>query len=115
MAVIFLTTDLMFSSRLAGVARAQGVQLSVANSAAAAIEKISENNGRRLIIDLNTAGLSIADFVARCREANESVDIIAYGPHVHEAKLAAAREAGCDVVLTRGQFNSQMTEILTSG
>ena len=38
--------------------------------------------------------------------------MIAYGPHVDEAVLADAAEAGCDQVLTRGQFNKQYPELL---
>jgi hypothetical protein len=38
--------------------------------------------------------------------------IIAYGPHVDEALLADAKEAGCDEVLTRGQFNKLFAELL---
>ena len=41
--------------------------------------------------------------------------MIAYGAHVDEAALADAAEAGCDQVLTRGQFNQQYAELLQSG
>ena len=38
--------------------------------------------------------------------------IVAFGPHVHEERLAAAREAGCDEVVSRGQFFAQLDAIL---
>ena len=38
--------------------------------------------------------------------------VVTFGPHVHEAKLSAAEEAGCDQVLSRGELNNRMTEVL---
>jgi len=40
--------------------------------------------------------------------------VIAFGPHVHEKRLEAARRAGCDVVVSRGQFFAQLNTILKS-
>jgi hypothetical protein len=39
--------------------------------------------------------------------------IIAFGPHVHEALLDAATQAGCDEVFSRGQFFAQLDEIIS--
>ena len=38
--------------------------------------------------------------------------LVAFGPHVHKAKLAAAAAAGFGLVLSRGQFYAQMDELL---
>mgnify|MGYP000141423721 CR=1 FL=1 len=38
--------------------------------------------------------------------------IVAFGPHVHRAKLQAAQEAGCEEVFSRGQFHRLANEIL---
>jgi CheY-like chemotaxis protein len=115
MAVLLLTPDLLFSSRLSGIARQRDVSLVVAGSAEGAVGQVADSKFRCLIIDLDTPAISVAELVAECRRANQSLEIIAYGPHVHEEKLAAARAAGCDVVLTRGQFDSRMGDILSSG
>jgi hypothetical protein len=32
---------------------------------------------------------------------------------VQEARLDAARQAGCDLVLTRGQFHARMSDVLS--
>jgi len=37
---------------------------------------------------------------------------VAFGPHVDHAALTDASEAGCDLVLTRNQFNQQYVELL---
>ena len=45
-------------------------------------------------------------------DASHSVHVVAFGPHVHEERLAAAREAGCDVVVSRGKFFAELDAIL---
>jgi hypothetical protein len=46
------------------------------------------------------------------KAASAATRVIAFGPHVHEDRLAAARAAGCDSVLSRGQFFSQAENVL---
>jgi CheY-like chemotaxis protein len=65
------------------------------------------------LLDLSMPGLNVADAVARLRDAvGPEAAILAFGPHVHAAKLAAATKAGCDRVLTRGQFSRDMASVL---
>jgi hypothetical protein len=42
------------------------------------------------------------------------VRLIAFGPHVHEEKLAAARTAGFDLVISRGKFFSDVEAIIAA-
>ena len=66
-----------------------------------------------VLLDLTTASLDVHELVPRLRDrASRPISIVAYGPHVHEESLAAAREAGCDEVLARGQFDAQLDAIL---
>ena len=38
---------------------------------------------------------------------------MAFGPHVHQAKLDAASAAGFDEVVSNGQFNEMLPELFT--
>lgn len=67
-----------------------------------------------LFIDLETPDLDLPAIVSRAREARDDCLIVAYGPHVHEARLQAARDAGCDQVLSRGQFDRELPALLQS-
>ena len=114
MNILFFTSDLMFSSRVAGAAARLGMTLRTAGSAAALFAHLAEADTRPLVLlDLNTPSVDPAQLAPTLREAaNPPRAIIAYGPHVHENRLAAAVAAGCDAVLTRGQFNAQMDAVL---
>jgi CheY-like chemotaxis protein len=114
MAILFLTTDLMFSSRVTGAAARLGMALKTAATPAALIELLAAAEPESLVLlDLNSPGVNPEQLAPALRASrNPPRAIIAYGPHVHEDRLAAATAAGCDEVLTRGQFNARMEETL---
>ena len=112
-AVLFLSSDLMFSSRVVGAAKAIGAEVQLVADPFALPEKI-EADCRLVMIDLSLDGLNLPAAVCAVRTAAPQARVVAYGAHVDEAALADASEAGCDTVLTRGQFNKQYVEILGS-
>jgi DNA-binding NarL/FixJ family response regulator len=110
--VLLLTSDLVFASKVAAAATRQGVTLETALGPAALVDKLAASPARLVIVDLNTARLDLADLVPRVRATVPAPAVLAFGPHVQEAMLAAAQKAGCDHVMSRGQFNAQMDAIL---
>jgi CheY-like chemotaxis protein len=109
---VLVTDDLMFSSRAAALARAAGTTLVMAGSVAKAVEACAAEPAALVMLDLSLRGLDPATAVEALRGVSQPPRIVAYAPHVHEAKLAAATGAGCDQVLTRGQFNAQLDALL---
>jgi CheY-like chemotaxis protein len=110
-AALFLSSDLMFTSRLLGAAGTLGIALQTAASPAQLAGKLADDC-RLVMIDLALDGLDLAAAVAAIRTAAPQAQIVAFGAHVNEAALAAAEKAGCDTVLPRGQFNKQYAELL---
>ena len=87
----------------------------ITSTASQALETCRAESAKLLIVDLSMPTVDITELVKRLR-SNATVPprVIAFGPHVHEERLAAARSAGCDVVLSRGQFFGQLEAILGS-
>lgn len=112
MCIVLLSRDLMLLSHIQGVADKLGVVLLNASDANAATEIVETRSCLAAVIDLRLPNLEIGELVPRLRQAGENVAIIACGPHVHEQSLAAARQAACDVVVTRGQFERDAEKIL---
>jgi CheY-like chemotaxis protein len=112
MTIALLTSDLACASQVTGAGQRLGAAVEVAMTPARLLELAA---GKRLVIlDLNTAGLNPQEAVPLLRGLTPPPEaILAFGPHVHEARLASARQAGCDVVLTRGQFYSQIDTLLS--
>jgi CheY-like chemotaxis protein len=114
MNVVLLTGDLIVSSRVAGTAPA-GASIVTAATVGDAIAQCERLRPRLLIVDLSTPALDVAALVAAAKSTADCPPIIlAFGPHVHERLLVDARQAGCDLVLSRGQFFARMDDILRS-
>lgn len=116
MSAVLLSGDLMVVSRVEGAASRVGLPLRVAATAARAEELCREQSTRLLVVDLTAPLLDIAALTTAMKAlCDGGPRIVAFGPHVHEARLAAAREAGCDSVVSRGQFFAQIDAILEQG
>lgn len=113
MKLVLLTQDLMIASRVEGAARQLGLTLVQARDEQAAVAAAEDAECQVALVDLRAPGLDIGALVPSMRGAREEhLSIVACGPHVHEAKLAAASQAGCDAVITRGQLDRELEVIL---
>jgi DNA-binding NarL/FixJ family response regulator len=113
MTVVLLSSDLAVLSRIEGAASRIGEHVRSASSESQAVKFCQENDADILIVDLSMPSLDLAGLVSQLNSNKSlSLRIVAFGPHVHEQRLAAAREAGCDLVVSRGQFFSQLETIL---
>ena len=112
MTIVLLSSDLMTSSQLAGPAQQQGLSLQTSSSVGDLIEKCTGQAVALVVLDLTLPGLNCAEVIGSLRSGETPPGaIVAFGPHVHEQKLSAAREAGCDAVFSRGQFFSQAGDV----
>jgi CheY-like chemotaxis protein len=111
--VILLGSDLAVASRVRSAAERAGLSFGDAESAEACTAKISAGERALVLVDLGLGGLNVAAAVQTLRQApGGSVQIMAFGPHVHEALLSAARDANCDRVMSRGQLHGQLDAVL---
>jgi len=110
-AVVFLSSDLMFSSRLLGAAKTLGVEVQMVAAPAGLAQKLAADC-RLVLVDLALDKLDLPTVITAVRSAAPAAQVIAYGAHVDEAALGKAEQAGCDQVLSRGQFHKQYAELL---
>src|SRR5688572_14622512 len=96
-AVLFLSSDLMFSSRVVGAAKTLGVSVQMVADPAGLADKIAADC-RLVLVDLTLDRLNLPAAVEAIRSGAPGAKVIAYGPHVDEALLADAADAGCDQV-----------------
>jgi DNA-binding NarL/FixJ family response regulator len=101
---LLLSDDLIFTSRIAGVARSRGISLIAAKNAAALLELAQRSVPRCVIVDLDNPKLDLAGLLESLRGVTPRPRIVAYGPHVNAELLHSARTSGCDIVLPRSKF-----------
>ena len=109
--LLLVTGDLMLLSRLERVAQVCSLTKVVAANRDQAVTAC-DAACQVAIIDLQASGNDISTIVAKLKEVNPELSIVAAGPHVHEQKLQQAQQAGCDVVVSRGQLDRDAESIV---
>lgn len=110
---LLVTSDLMLSSQATGAATRAGCELSVMANVDAALKTMVDQPVGLVVLDLGTAGNEPGEVLPQLRAAaTQKLSVVAFGPHVHKQRLEAAREAGCEMVISRGQFHAQAEEIM---
>ena len=112
--VVFITSDLMMASNANAHAKQQGVKICQVSSVEQGLKIVKEDRPHLLMVDLQCPGLDIAALGASLSKLADSITplTIGFAQHVETDKLQAGRDAGFDQVLTRGQMNSQVAQII---
>jgi FixJ family two-component response regulator len=102
---LLLSDDLLFTSRVAGTARAAGLTVRVARSSEVLLALARQEAPGGVLVDLGNPGLDLPGLLQGLAEACSTMPcVMAYGSHVDAETLRAARAAGCDPVLPRCKF-----------
>lgn len=109
--VVLVSSDLGLASRLQGAAATLGLSLRIAPNLASLPASL-EPDCRLVLVDLAETGIDPAAVIPQVRSTAPAARIVAFGPHVQHATLAAAEAAGCDLVLSRGQFHREYVSLL---
>jgi CheY-like chemotaxis protein len=136
--ILAFTTDLMLVPRLEDVARQLGQDLWVIERPqqlgaegepssrhiplteplegpdAGLVRRLVEERPVLILVDTTAGDLPWARWiqVLKTSAATRRIPIVAFGPHVEEADLRRAREAGADLALARGAFLHQLPELI---
>lgn len=102
-----ITRDLFFSSQVTGAAQAAGLELVVRG------ELPDDHDFRAIVLDLGNGGCDPAAVMEALGGGSRPI-VVAYCAHVQAARIEEARAAGCDQVLTRGQFSAGLADLMAS-
>ncbi|MBM4011263.1 MAG: DNA-binding response regulator [Planctomycetes bacterium] len=105
--ILLVSSDLLASSRLGGVARAAGHTLDVA--APASFPAATDYD--LVLVDIQACP-DPAAVIARSRTAAPAGRVLAFGPHVWKERLEQAVQAGADAAVTRGEVLEGLAAIL---
>lgn len=116
--VIALVSDLLDRSRIQGVARAVGTKIEFASSPDE-VDQLLSPATPAVFINLND-NVDPIEAITRLvagrkdggEEGNPTTRLIGFVSHVDEKKSTAAKNAGCDEVLSRALFFRRLSVVL---
>ncbi len=112
MHALLISSDLMIASHATGAAQRAGCELHIVANLDAALQAVADHDASLVVLDLGTPGNDPSNVVPKLRaDASKQIAVVAFGPHVQKQRLDGAREAGCEMVISRGQFHSQAEAI----
>ena len=108
---LLLTRDLMFTSKITSTAASLGLRIEVVGTVEQLNLRVADAAPRVVFLDLSLTDIDLVQIVTALPIAARP-QVIAFGSHVDEARLNAARDAGCDDVMPRSKFSSTLPELL---
>lgn len=110
---LLLTRDLIFTSKVTGTAQNLGYQIMIADADSQARSIIKAYQLRAILVDLGAGALVAPPALMAYQEiADRDTWFVAFGSHVDVDRLAAAKAAGCHLVLPRSRFTADLVALL---
>ena len=110
--VVALEDNLFFTGKIDNAASDLGYQVIVAGGPSKLAELMSRHRPSLVIVDLSTEDIDWANTLGNLKSEHPEATLLAFGPHVEEELLETASNAGCDLVLSQGEFSSQLPDLL---
>ena len=111
--ILAVVEDLLFLSKIQQTAKQLGVEVGIARPAD--LPKLADENApNAFILDLNLPSGKALEVLRTLKSdlKTKDITIIGFVSHVQNELIAAAREAGCDVILARSAFTGQLAALL---
>jgi CheY-like chemotaxis protein len=111
---IALVADLVFASRIRGVAALVGVTVRTVSTPAALLQAARSQHPGLIFVDLDARTGAVANLIEELKGDPElsTIQVIAFGSHLEREALQAARSAGADRVLARSAFVRELQRLL---
>jgi len=111
--ILAIVDDLFFLAKIQQTAKLVGVRVEPVTPEKVA-ERAAQVPVRALILDLNHRSGSALQTLRTLKADAEigAIQVLGFLSHVQTDLAAAAREAGCDVVLARSTFSQRLPELL---
>ena len=110
---LLLSRDLIFTSKITGTAQALGHRVVVVGGVALARGILERWAPVVVFVDLAAGDLVASPALLQYREAAPpGTPFVAFGSHVDLESLADAKAAGCDPVLPRSRFTTELPDLI---
>lgn len=112
--ILVLIDDLLFRSKISSACKAAGVELAVAGSPEAALERARGTRPSAVWLDLDSARTRPLELVRQLADdpTLAGVPTLGFVSHVRADLIREAREAGIGEVMARGAFAQGLPDII---
>ena len=111
--VLVVATNLFFLPRVQNVAAASGCETRQVMSVARLHEEMAEGETVLVLVDVEAETELWEDAVRTVIASGDARPrVVGYGGHTNVTMLQRAEEAGCDLVLTKGQFSRDLGKLI---
>lgn len=111
--IILISKDLFFIPTVKSAAETNNRSLVTTTSLDKPVPIDAPDSVKICIVDLSSVGIAeLEDLAESLQKSYPKATYVAFGPHVHVAKLEKASSAGFDHVLSRGQLSNQLTSLI---
>jgi PleD family two-component response regulator len=112
--ILVLIDDLLFRSKISGAAKMAGVELAVASSPEAALEKARGTPPSAILIDLDSQRVRPFELIRQLAAdpALAAIPTLGFVSHVRADLVRDARSAGIGDVMARGAFAASLPDVL---
>ena len=108
--IVFVSSDVMFWARVHAAAKAAGSDAVRVGDEAGMEAAVRDGSVSRVIFDLGFKEFDAAACAARWTSSSPRPQLVAFGSHVDEDAMAAAKNAGFDVVMPNSRFHRTLPE-----
>ena len=113
--VLVLGQNLFFVPRVQIAADVFGYKVMQVRTEPDFWDRFQETSPVLVLIDLEGDAATWPNVVDSLKNERKSeIKVVAFGPHSDEASLAKARELGCNLVVTKGEFSRDLQKYLES-
>jgi len=111
MKILAAIQDLMFSSKVTACARGRPVEWLKRGSKV--VDQVAASKPDVLLIDLASPQLDAVNAIREIKSGeSKQITVIGYVDHTRADLIEAARAAGCDQVMSKGEFARRLPELL---
>ena len=110
--IVLVGQNLFFLGRVESLAESQGYETRRATTEAAFWKHCNAQKPALVLVDLEGDPDTWRQVLAGVHSQLKGIRVIAFGPHEDTQALEQARRLGCDLALSKGEFNRDLPQII---
>ncbi|MCH9001013.1 MAG: hypothetical protein IIC02_00445 [Planctomycetes bacterium] len=109
---VAVVTDLIFSTKIVGTARALGIDAQAVTTVEALEKRLDEGGVRLVMVDMSLPGDTAVRSLRQGAAHPTTPTMLAFYSHVQHELLASAEAAGATLTMPRSKFSAELPAIL---